>query len=571
MDTTQPHQNAGGSGVATPAASGHHHQRTASISALPTRQPSSTGPSSPQSSSQIQIKKQTNFPQHFIVRPGVTKQTANGTVTTPGPIVPLIAVDQLPEWLDLFGVPRELSLEQTVGLSNLGTVVRSPEFYDVYMHTDIDIAPVVTNGPNSENYRRVDHRREDRSNALLISSDVDTSGPHSSSSSELSMPTSPLISRVDPAVKGLASSRHAYINETDKKAGGSNNGGNNGSTTKKHPNTSSQQATPMSQGHYQRVPSPTAAGSTPPTNNPNPPYPLIHPSFPHPQLHPPPYPSPHHQAAYPIPPPPLPASIHPADRMLYSWTPPSQHKSKSNSTSTSSRQKTPTASNPSTSNPNPNNGASTNTSSSTTNSMYCKHWCHRGTCRWGAQCRYAHAMPGTAEGLREVGLSHHPAWYTTAYNMMYGTPGFGAWYAPPHPPPHPHLPHLLQSGKHYGGGGGGRKAQKDKEKEKERKEAAAVAAAAVEKGKEREREKGKMVEGRGQGQGQAVVAGAGIGSEGDGSRGGAAPESGKRVEESLNQPKKDGVKENIAAVGGQEQRKPEQPEQPEEVPKLVEI
>ncbi|KAI0894826.1 hypothetical protein F4806DRAFT_98155 [Annulohypoxylon nitens] len=562
MDTTQPHQNAGGSGVATAAVSSHHHQRTASISALPTRKPSSAGPSSPQSPNQNQIKKQTNFPQHFIVRPSVTKHTANSTVTIPGPIVPLIAVDQLPEWLDLFGVPRELSLEQTVGLSNLGTVIRSPEFYEVYMHTDLDISPVVTNGPNNENYRRVDHHHEDRSNPLLISSDVDTSGPHSSSSSELSMPTSPLISRMDPATKGLASSRHAYINETDKKAGGSNNGGSNAST-KKHTNAPSQQATPMSQGHYQRVPSPTVAGSTPPTNQP--PYPLIHPSFPHPQLHPPPYPSPHHHAAYPIPPPPLPASVHPADRMLYSWTPPSQHKSKSNSTSTSSRQKTPSASNP-----NPNNGNGTNTSNSTTNSMYCKHWCHRGTCRWGAQCRYAHLMPGTAEGLREVGLSHHPAWYTTAYNMMYGTPGFGAWYAPPHPPPHPHLPHLLQSGKHYGGGGG-RKAQKDKEREKERKEAAAVAAAAVEKGKEREREreKGKMVEGRGQG--VVAGAGAGIGSEGDASRGGAAPESGKRVEASQNQPKKDGVKENIAAVGGQEQRKPEQPEQPEEVPKLVEI
>ncbi|KAI1446749.1 hypothetical protein F5Y02DRAFT_56552 [Annulohypoxylon stygium] len=554
MDTTQPHQNAGGSGVATAAVSRHHHQRTASISALPTRQPSSAGPSSPQSPNQNQIKKQTNFPQHFIVRPSVTKHTANSTVTIPGPIVPLIAVDQLPEWLDLFGVPRELSLEQTVGLSNLGTVVRSPEFYEVYMHTDLDIAPVVTNGPNNENYRRVDHHREDRSNALLISSDVDTSGPHSSSSSELSMPTSPLISRVDPAVKGLTSSRHAYINDADKNAGGSNNGGNNGSTTKKHPNTSSQQATPMNQGHYQRVPSPTAAGSTPPTSNPL--YPLIHPSFPHPQLHPPPYSSPHHHAAYPMPSLPPPASVHPADRMLYSWTPPSQHKSKSNSASTSSRQKTP----------NSNNGNNSSAGGST-NSMYCKHWCHRGTCRWGAQCRYAHAMPGTAEGLREVGLSHHPAWYTTAYNMMYGTPGFGGWYAPPHPPPH--LPHLLQSGKHYGGGGGGRKAQKDKEKE--RKEAAAAAAVAAEKGKEREREreKGKMVEGRGQG----VVAGTGTGivGEGDGSRGGAAPESGKRVEASQNQPKKDGVKENIAAVGGQEQRKPEQPEQPEEVPKLVEI
>ncbi|KAI1093688.1 hypothetical protein F5B19DRAFT_116923 [Rostrohypoxylon terebratum] len=566
MDTTQPHQNAGGSGVATAAASGHQHQRTASISALPIRQSNNADLSSPQSPDQNQIQKQTNFPQHFIVRPGVTKHTASGTVTTPGPIVPLIAVDQLPEWLDLFGVPRELSLEQTVGLTNLGTVVRDPEFYDVYMHTDLNIAPA--NGSNNENYRR-----EDRSNALLISSDVDTSGPPSSSSSAVSLPTSPLIPRLDPAAKGLAASRHAYINDTDKKAGVSNNGGNNGSSTKKHPNTSSQQATmSQGQGQYQRLPSPTAAGSTPPTHTS--PYPLIHPTFPHPTLHPQAYPPPHPHAAYPTPPPPAPSSVHPADRMLYSWTPPSQHKSKSTSAS-ASRQKTPNANPPSTTS-NSNNGTNsaggnTNTSS---NSIYCKHWCHRGTCRWGAQCRYAHAMPATAEGLREVGLSHHPAWWTTAYNMMaYGTPaaggfGAGAWYPPP-PPHHPHPPVPPQhpvSGKYYGGGGGGRKAQKEKEKEKEkeRKEAAAVAVAA-EKGKEKEKEKekGKMVEGRGQGQGQG---------EGDGNRG--APESGKRVDmnqnQNQNQPKKDNLEGKVGTVG-QEQRKLEQPEQPEEVPKLVEI
>jgi len=36
-------------------------------------------------------------PQYFLVRPGAIKQAGSSTVAQPGPLVPLIAVDQLPE------------------------------------------------------------------------------------------------------------------------------------------------------------------------------------------------------------------------------------------------------------------------------------------------------------------------------------------------------------------------------------------------------------------------------------------------------------------------------------------
>ncbi|AEO70121.1 97b3f36b-429f-4098-b919-7b3f35b5a307 [Thermothielavioides terrestris] len=71
-------------------------------------------------------------PRFFIVRPDGKKPTADGKVNTlPGPIVPLIAVDELPEWLNIVGVPRELTVEQTVGLYNLGTVSKSKGSYAV--------------------------------------------------------------------------------------------------------------------------------------------------------------------------------------------------------------------------------------------------------------------------------------------------------------------------------------------------------------------------------------------------------------------------------------------------------
>ncbi|KAI0890509.1 uncharacterized protein GGS22DRAFT_194528 [Annulohypoxylon maeteangense] len=527
MNTTHAHQNTVGSGGPAVATS---HQRTASISTLSTRQTNNTAPSSPESPnrSQIQSQGQTNLPQHFIVRPGVTKHTVSGTITTPGPIVPLVAVDQLPEWLDLFGVPRELSLEQTVGLSNLGTVVRSPEFYTVYMHSDLQPAL----GRKSQDYgrdgqlprtqiqMRQGEHREDRNSVLLVPPDMSTSGPPSISSSTVSTPGSPLSSRMDPATKAVSSGNQPHTNDPDKRAAGGNNA---------NIHTSPEQPPAMNLGIHQHLPSPTATGSTPQTNT-NP-YPILHPSYPH--LHAPPYPPSHPHAPYP-PPAPLPP-IHPADRMLYSWTPPTRK-----STSTSNPPNPPNPNSSSTrQKPSPN---STTNSSGNSNSIYCKHWCHRGTCRWGAQCRYAHTMPATPEGLREVGLSHHPAWWTAAFNMAYGSGGFGGWYPPPAPHPHAHPHHVVLSGKHYGGGGKKGRDGKGKEKEKE---------------KIGEREglgKGRVGDGDGN-RGNAVVGGGG--------RGGGV-EAGGRAEASR-QLKKDVVE---GKAGGQEQRKPEAPK---EEPKLVEI
>ena len=69
-------------------------------------------------------------PDYFLVRPGMEDGK-------PGPIVPLIAMDQLPDWMQLAGVPRELRPEQTNGLTNVGIINREDDdIYEVRLHHD---------------------------------------------------------------------------------------------------------------------------------------------------------------------------------------------------------------------------------------------------------------------------------------------------------------------------------------------------------------------------------------------------------------------------------------------------
>ncbi|OIW35548.1 hypothetical protein CONLIGDRAFT_676461 [Coniochaeta ligniaria NRRL 30616] len=60
---------------------------------------------------------------HFIVRPEIVKRLPTGLVVEQH-LVPLIPFDELPEWLDVVGIPRQLTPEQTTGLSNLGCFER---------------------------------------------------------------------------------------------------------------------------------------------------------------------------------------------------------------------------------------------------------------------------------------------------------------------------------------------------------------------------------------------------------------------------------------------------------------
>ncbi|KAF4777773.1 CAP-Gly domain-containing protein [Colletotrichum scovillei] len=41
----------------------------------------------------------------------------------------------------------------------------------------------------------------------------------------------------------------------------------------------------------------------------------------------------------------------------------------------------------------------------------CRHWCQTGQCSWGNECRYTHQMPLTLEGLADVNMTELPSWW----------------------------------------------------------------------------------------------------------------------------------------------------------------
>jgi hypothetical protein len=69
-------------------------------------------------------------PHFFIVRPGSTTRTDSaGNVVTEPRIVPLIPLDHFPEWMEVEGVSRLISFEETVGMVNLGTFAAASDKY----------------------------------------------------------------------------------------------------------------------------------------------------------------------------------------------------------------------------------------------------------------------------------------------------------------------------------------------------------------------------------------------------------------------------------------------------------
>ncbi|KAF5669227.1 PAC2-like protein [Fusarium heterosporum] len=62
-------------------------------------------------------------PQFFLVRPGAEQITATGQIRVqPATAVPLIPMDLLPKWVEVVGVPRSLSPDDTRNMGNLGIV-----------------------------------------------------------------------------------------------------------------------------------------------------------------------------------------------------------------------------------------------------------------------------------------------------------------------------------------------------------------------------------------------------------------------------------------------------------------
>lgn len=239
-------------------------------------------------------------PCFFIVRPDVKKQTSQGKVQTiPGPIVPVIAVDELPEWFDIVGVPRALSVEETIGLCNLGTASKSETSYAINLTHKVPAAQADA-GPGQ---------------ATHFHPALEPHVPAAASTTISATPSPSASATIHPAehMKSHWSEAHAH-----QQAG--RRGELRNSTHSPH--------------------SSVAPGLPPPS----------------------------------LPPPPPPATTTTIATTHYQPHPQPQPQ------------------------PNPDHTPKA--------PEYCRHWCRHGTCKWGLQCRYVHAMSTTTEQLAGV-----PAWW----------------------------------------------------------------------------------------------------------------------------------------------------------------
>lgn len=305
------------------------------------------------------------YPEHFIVRPG---PAGRGKA-----IVPLIAVDQLPDWIQLAGVPRQLDVEQASGMINLGLVAGNGfSAYEVRLRVD-KIRAIMSGSAR-------DHNEEDPLSPSDSVSQKTTKPEENSAEEETGSGPQKQTDRSE-----LKQSQGKILRDTQKDTVNVNEAVEKASETVITPAVHGNGAwdddsdvtcsnivaagpeKPGNSSKPQREGKADANTKQPPTE------PTLNAS--------------RHNTA-------VDAAV---DKPARQDKPIRPHLTEEMIGTQPSRDVVPRAkeklfgTNPDT--------------------LYCRHWCHHGTCKWGWQCRYQHRMPRNQEGLREVGLKDFPTWY----------------------------------------------------------------------------------------------------------------------------------------------------------------
>lgn len=321
-------------------------------------------------------------PQHFIIRPS---QQRNGNSppdsASTGTMVPLIAVDQLPAYIAIEGVPRALKPEEASRMTNLGFLPGETDSdgslscYEILLDNGM-IEAILSGQDSGPHNEKGSPEAEGPSTAVIEGSKAGDTGENASKGTR-------------PA--GLANSIHAR--PADQAQG----------------QVAGQQQHPSQPTHRQ------------PT---------------HPQYQQEVSQQPHYQPHVEIPPH-MPNPYRRSSKVTYQTVPPGAYTQPINGSVDSTayhhaqlQQNAYLAANPTRPhkvplppNPHPHHIRSPNPASHSNGSgttSYCRHWCHHGTCKWGINCRYHHVMPTTIAGLQEVGLCEFPAWWVTVMEMMRG-------------------------------------------------------------------------------------------------------------------------------------------------------
>lgn len=351
-------------------------------------------------------------PQFFLVRPdSEVLRNDTGTVQRgQGPVVPLIAVDELPDWIDI-GLPRELTVEQTMGLYNLGTV---PQTGDTYRVRIIE--------PNSQ--EEFVWTRDSSSKVTLVPSGICAPGQRTMAHPEQNSQRVPYNA---PAAPPAGRDHHASAHPSSSSAVSSPHNA--------HPKMAA--ASPSNLNRLTHAEGESMLGMQWAD--------LVERSIAR-DTEARPQDTRHHHPNLLVPPPsPQIAPSHPTvhrDAIMsaeYQWvnpivssstmTTPPKPAANNNDVATTAASTASTASTV-TANPAPTGASHSNTTSAAAASSsapapapqeYCRHWCQHGTCKWGTFCRHKHAMPITLEGLLEVGLCEIPAWWIAATGIGMST------------------------------------------------------------------------------------------------------------------------------------------------------
>lgn len=310
-------------------------------------------------------------PEHFIIRPSADGGNA---------IVPLIAVDQLPDWVQLAGAPRELDPKQAVGLLNLGvTEMQDGGTYQVRLH--LDKIRAIMNGEE-------DGEEEEKGQSTPTATASDrgrlraTGGeapPHrqDNTKGEVTAGGDSLVEEAIPAADAPDEDLHSKSGQPGAVSHSSTKDlQHEGPIKPRNYEHEHQAQEPGKEELPRQAASPTLQNSRHATSN---------------------------EAT---------TLRTPKERALRPHMTEERRdrgdagRAKAAATATAQqraavhRERFYFGSNPDT--------------------VYCRHWCHHGTCKWGCECRYQHRMPTSREGLREIGLRDFPTWYLL---MAAGLPG----------------------------------------------------------------------------------------------------------------------------------------------------
>ncbi|KAI2636148.1 hypothetical protein GGS21DRAFT_543055 [Xylaria nigripes] len=304
-------------------------------------------------------------PLYYVERPELTHHTASGPINTPGSRVPLIPIDELPEWIEILGIPRQLTDEQILEMSSLGNVPRGKP-YEVQIipscpqnafipNSNMDHKGKHIPGQNTDD-RSSEHKIDDIHDSI-VNNDRPLTGLHQ-------RPLPPATLDMPPENPYLV----LYTKRPYRARGRQ-------SHFKEHPAERLLRASRVLSRRHRRTTVDTLPLSLPCK-------------------------TPH-----------LPAS-----------TP-------AKTTAETKRSSTAPSQNVSQNNNNNNNVTTTKTSNNTGQKtshacssneqanecgkpiIYCRNWCRRGKCSFNKACRYRHEMPRTDKELREAGLESYPSWW----------------------------------------------------------------------------------------------------------------------------------------------------------------